>query len=49
LVRDAPAFSLLDALSETGLQASIIATYSCYFPLYEEIEVMIVAVAVEHS
>src|SRR5207249_4576752 len=29
LRHDASAFSLLDALSETGFQASIIATYSC--------------------
>jgi hypothetical protein len=31
------AFSLLDALSETGFQASVIATYCCYFPFYEEV------------
>lgn len=35
--RDAVAFSLLDALSETGFQASVIATYCCYFPFYEEV------------
>ena len=35
--RDPIAFSLLDALSETGFQASVIATYCCYFPFYEEI------------
>ena len=29
------AISLLKALSETGFQASVIATYSCYFPFYE--------------
>lgn len=34
---DAGAFSLLEALSETGFQASVIATYSCYFPFYEDI------------
>lgn len=35
--RDAAAFSLLDALAETGFQSSVIATYCCYFPFYEEI------------
>ena len=35
--RDATAFSLLDALSETGFQSSVIATYCCYFPFYEEV------------
>ena len=35
--RDPAAFSLLDALSETGFQASVIATYCCYFPFYEEV------------
>ena len=35
--RDTAAFSLLDALSETGFQASVIATYCCYFPFYEEV------------
>ena len=35
--REATAFSLLDALSETGFQASVIATYCCYFPFYEEV------------
>ena len=35
--REAAAFSLLDALSETGFQASVIATYCCYFPFYEEV------------
>ena len=35
--RDAAAFSLLDVLSETGFQASVIATYCCYFPLYEDV------------
>ena len=29
--------SLLDALSETGFQASVIASYCCYFPFYEEV------------
>lgn len=33
----AGAFSLLDALSEPGFLASVIATYCCYFPFYEEI------------
>lgn len=33
----AAAFSLLDALAETGFHASVIATYCCYFPFYEEI------------
>jgi len=37
LPREAAAFSLLDALSETGFQASVIATYCCYFPFYEEV------------
>jgi hypothetical protein len=37
LPRDASAFSLLDVLSETGSQASVIATYCCYFPFYEEV------------
>ena len=35
--RDARAFSLFDALSETGFQSSIITTYCCYFPFYEEV------------
>ena len=35
--RDVAAFSLLDVLSETGFQASVIATYCCYFPFYEDI------------
>ena len=35
--REAVAFSLLDTLSETGFQASVIATYCCYFPFYEEV------------
>lgn len=35
--RESTSFSLLDALSESGFQASIIATYSCYFPFYEEV------------
>ena len=34
---DAAAFSLLDILSETGYQASLVATYCCYFPFYEEV------------
>jgi hypothetical protein len=37
LPREATAFSLLEALSETGFQASVIATYCCYFPFYEEV------------
>jgi hypothetical protein len=37
LSRDATAFSLLDALSEAGFQSSVIATYCCYFPFYEEV------------
>jgi len=37
LPRDSSAFSLLDALSETGFQASVITTYCCYFPFYEEV------------
>jgi hypothetical protein len=37
LAREAVAFSLLDALSEAGFQSSVIATYCCYFPFYEEI------------
>ena len=35
--RDVAAFSLLDVLSETGFQASVIATYCCYFPFYEDV------------
>ena len=35
--RDSSAFSLLDVLSETGFQSSVIATYCCYFPFYEEV------------
>lgn len=34
---EAAALSLLDALSETGFQSSVIATYCCYFPFYEEV------------
>ena len=37
MAREADAFSLLDALSETGFQSSVIATYCCYFPFYEEV------------
>ena len=37
MARDSVAFSLLNALSETGFQASVIATYCCYFPFYEEV------------
>ncbi len=37
MAREAVAFSLLDALSEAGFQSSVIATYCCYFPFYEEI------------
>ncbi len=37
MAREAAAFSLLDALSETGFQSSLIATYCCYFPFYEEV------------
>jgi len=37
LPNDTPAFPLLDALQETGFQASVIATYSCYFPFFEEV------------
>jgi len=37
LAPEAAAFSLLDALSETGFQSSVIATYCCYFPFYEEV------------
>jgi hypothetical protein len=37
LPREATTFSLLEALSETGFQASVIATYCCYFPFYEEV------------
>lgn len=35
--RESGAISLLDAISETGFQSSIIATYCCYFPFYEEV------------
>ena len=35
--RDTAAFSLMDVLSETGFQASVVATYSCYFPFYEDV------------
>ena len=35
--RDVSAFSLLDAISETGFKSSVIATYSCYFPFYEDV------------
>jgi hypothetical protein len=37
LPSDAPTFPLLDALQEPGFQASVIATYSCYFPFFEEV------------
>jgi hypothetical protein len=37
LADNALAFPLLDALSEPGFQASVVATYSCYFPFYEEV------------
>ena len=35
--RETSPFSLLEALSETGFQASVVATYCCYFPFYEEV------------
>jgi len=34
---DASALPLLDALSEPGFQASVTATYSCYFPFFEQV------------
>lgn len=34
---DIASLSLIDACSETGFRASVIATYSCYFPFYEEV------------
>lgn len=37
MAREAAAFSLLDALSEPGFQSSVIATFCCYFPFYEEV------------
>ena len=35
--RESSSISLFDALSETGYQASVISTYCCYFPFYEEV------------
>lgn len=35
--KDVSSFPLLDALQEPGYQASAIATYSCYFPFFEEV------------
>lgn len=32
-----PAVSLIEHLSETGFRASLVATYNCYFPFYEEV------------
>ena len=29
--------SLLDHVAETGFRASVMTTYSCYFPFYEEV------------
>jgi hypothetical protein len=37
LPKDVSSFPLLDALQERGFQASVIATYSCYFPFFEEV------------
>jgi hypothetical protein len=37
LPKDVSSFPLLDALQERGFQASAIATYSCYFPFFEEV------------
>jgi hypothetical protein len=37
LAPESAAFSLLDALSEGGFQSSVIGTYCCYFPFYEEV------------
>lgn len=34
---DVASLSLLEASSEDGFRASIISTYSCYFPFYEEV------------
>ena len=35
--KDILGFPLLDALQEPGFQASVIATYTCYFPFFEEV------------
>jgi hypothetical protein len=37
LAREAAALSLFDALTETGFQSSVVATYCCYFPFYEDV------------
>lgn len=34
---DVASTSLLDHVAETGFRASVITTYSCYFPFYEEV------------
>ncbi len=34
---DIASTSLLDHVAETGFRASVITTYSCYFPFYEEV------------
>lgn len=37
-VASKPVFtSLIDHLAETGFRSSVIATYSCYFPFYEDV------------
>lgn len=35
--RDVASTSLMEHLSETGFQASLISTYNCYFPFYEDV------------
>lgn len=34
---DIASTSLLDHVAETGFRASVVTTYSCYFPFYEEV------------
>lgn len=34
---DLASTSLLDHVAETGFRASVVTTYSCYFPFYEEV------------
>jgi hypothetical protein len=34
---DPASTSLIDHVAETGFRSSVIATYSCYFPFYEDV------------
>jgi hypothetical protein len=37
VARDVATTSLIEHVAETGFRSSVIATYSCYFPFYEDV------------